>query len=270
MVVSAFCCSQSLFRRLVWGLCSVLAITYIYVAIYGRVAIDDKALVRFQKGVREGFSRGAAGLGLKREGWDAAPHEGRPSPAPEADLKPPRRINLNPTHDDLDQATEEELRAETFEKGAKLAKSMMRHAWDGYRKYAWGEDELVPIARGAAGMLGPHSLMVTIVDSLDTLMLMRMDAEYAEARDLVLRELNFDKPMTISLFECNIRIMGGLLSAFALSGDGRYLSKAFDLAQRFIMNFNEYDVFPLNELDLLAYPAHPIPFHQTLSLITTI
>lgn len=259
MVVSAFCCSQSLFRRLVWGLCSVLAITYIYVAIYGRVAIDDKALVRFQKGVREGFSRGAAGLGLKREGWDAAPHEGGRSPPPSSssetgDVKPPRRMNLHPTHDDLDQATEEELQAETFEKGAKLAKAMMKHAWDGYRKYAWGEDELMPIARSAAGMLGPHSLMVTIVDSLDTLMLMRMDAEYAEARDLVLRELTFDKPMSISLFECNIRIMGGLLSAFALSGDGRYLSKAFDLAQRFTMNFSEYEVFPLNELDLLAYP----------------
>lgn len=248
MAVSAFCFSQSLFRRFIWILSTILAIAYIYVAIYGRVAIDKKTIVRFQEGMREGFNRGASGLGLKKGGWDSVSHDGHA----ETEIKPPRNIDLHPLHNHLDQPTDEELSAETFEKGTKLARSMMQHAWDGYRKYAWGEDELMPLTRGAAGMLGPHSLMVSIVDSLDTLMLMRMDAEYAEARDLVLRELNFDKPMSVSLFECNIRILGGLLSAFALSGDGRYLTKSFDLAQRFMMNFNEFDVFPPNELDLLA------------------
>lgn len=55
--------------------------------------------------------------------------------------------------------------------------------------------------------------------------------------------------MEISMFEANIRIVGGLLSAFALSGDGRFVSKAFDMANRFLANF-EF-TFPTNSLDLM-------------------
>lgn len=74
--------------------------------------------------------------------------------------------------------------------------------------------------------------------------------------------------MTISLFESNIRVVGGLLSAFSLSGDGRFVSKAYDMAQRFLANFEH--VFPTNDLNLMKrirmsdaeIRASPKPYKQ--------
>jgi len=41
-----------------------------------------------------------------------------------------------------------------------------RHAWKGYKAYAWGHDELKPISRSFGEWFG---LGLTIVDSLDTM-----------------------------------------------------------------------------------------------------
>jgi mannosyl-oligosaccharide alpha-1,2-mannosidase len=210
--------------------------------------IDHGTLVRVKEGIREGFSRGAAGLGLKPDKGkygSAASHD-NPVVQPKRSAERIEELHAGP------DVSDEELKGETFDAGMALAKKMMSHAWDGYRKYAWGEDELRPVSRGALGMLGEQSLMVTIVDSLDTLMLMRMDREYLEARDLVFSSLNFERAMNVSMFELNIRVLGGLLSAFALSGDGRYVTKAFDLGQRMLASFNDIEVFPNNQLDLSA------------------
>ena len=45
------------------------------------------------------------------------------------------------------------------------------HAWEGYKKYAWGHDELRPLSKT------PHdwyqgSLMMTPIDALDTMLVM--------------------------------------------------------------------------------------------------
>lgn len=42
----------------------------------------------------------------------------------------------------------------------------------------------------------------------------------------------------MSLFETNIRIMGGLLAAHEVSGEGVFLEKAKDLAERVEQAFN--------------------------------
>ncbi len=44
-----------------------------------------------------------------------------------------------------------------------------RHAWNAYRKYAWGHDELKPVSRGWQEWFG---VGLTIVDSLDTMWIM--------------------------------------------------------------------------------------------------
>lgn len=46
-----------------------------------------------------------------------------------------------------------------------------KHAWSGYKKYAWGHDNLKPISQGFHDWFG---LGLTIVDSLDTLYIMNM------------------------------------------------------------------------------------------------
>lgn len=70
---------------------------------------------------------------------------------------------------------------------------MMKHAWDGYAKYAWGEDELKPISKSGSPNLCPESMALTMFDSLDTLIIMKMDQEYIAARDYILENVSFDK-----------------------------------------------------------------------------
>eukprot|EP00878_Enallax_costatus_P023470 GHUV01024966.1.p1 GENE.GHUV01024966.1~~GHUV01024966.1.p1 ORF type:complete len:284 (+),score=65.42 GHUV01024966.1:550-1401(+) len=103
-------------------------------------------------------------------------------------------------------------------------------AWDGYRKHAWGHDEVDIVSKS------PHvwfHLGLTIVDSLDTLLLAGLHEEYQQARHWVANHLSFADGSSIQFFEVNIRILGGLLSAYYLSdGDEMYLNKAEQLADR--------------------------------------
>jgi mannosyl-oligosaccharide alpha-1,2-mannosidase len=146
--------------------------------------------------------------------------------------------------------TDKELRAKTFVVGTGLVEGMMHHAWDAYRKYAWGADELRPVSRSSGNMFGKDSMLLTIVDSLDTLLLMGMKKEYVEARDFLLSQLRFNVPIVGNMFEINIRVMGGLLSAYALTEDGRLLDKAIELGKVMLANFDETQIFPENNLEL--------------------
>lgn len=58
-----------------------------------------------------------------------------------------------------------------------------------------------------------------IVDSLSTLWLMGYKEEVLQAADYLQTHLNFDSDEFVSLFEVNIRILGGLLSAYELTGE---------------------------------------------------
>ena len=67
---------------------------------------------------------------------------------------------------------------------------------------------------------------LTIIDGLDTMYLMGMKDEFAEAREWVEKSLNIDQNVDINLFETTIRILGGFLSTYHLSGDKLFLDKA--------------------------------------------
>jgi len=45
------------------------------------------------------------------------------------------------------------------------------HAWEGYKKYAWGHDEFHPLSKQHFDWY-QHSLLMTPIDALDTLTLM--------------------------------------------------------------------------------------------------
>ena len=66
----------------------------------------------------------------------------------------------------------------------------MQWAWKAYREYAWGEDELEPLTHSSRRWFG---LGLTLVDSLDTLHMMGLEEEFAEARDWVARSLVLDQ-----------------------------------------------------------------------------
>ena len=60
-------------------------------------------------------------------------------------------------------------------------KAEFMHAWRGYRKYAWGHDELLPLSRKPRDWYG-KPLLMTPVDALDTLILMGEKQEADAAR----------------------------------------------------------------------------------------
>ena len=117
---------------------------------------------------------------------------------------------------------------------ARLAASVRTeflHAWNGYRRYAWGHDELRPLSRTARDWYG-EPLLMTPIDALDTLVLMGLPAEAAEARELIATQLSFDRDIDVKHFEIVIRLLGGLLSAYELTHDARLLALAADLGRR--------------------------------------
>jgi len=120
-------------------------------------------------------------------------------------------------------------------------KGMMKHAWDNYVRYAWGKNELKPILkRGhSQSVFGPYDTGATIVDSLDTLLIMEMYEEFGQGREWVKNHLNIsDIETDVLVFEVSIRYLGGLLSTYALTGDLLFKSKAVDIAEKLLPAFN--------------------------------
>jgi Glycosyl hydrolase family 47 len=79
---------------------------------------------------------------------------------------------------------------------------------------------------------------MTPVDALDTLVMMHLDAEAAKARLLIVSDLSFDRDIYVKNFEITIRLLGGLLSGYQLTGDKRLLNLAEDLGNRLLPVFN--------------------------------
>ncbi len=111
------------------------------------------------------------------------------------------------------------------------------HAWNNYERYAWGHDALRPLSKTPHDWYG-QSLLMTPVDALDTLVVMHLDAEAAKARSLIVRDLSFDRDIYVKNFEITIRLLGGLLSGYQLTGDKRLLNLAEDLGNRLLPVFN--------------------------------
>ena len=129
-------------------------------------------------------------------------------------------------------------------------KEAMKFAWGNYKTYAYGADELKPVSGKKDDCWG--GISVTLVDSLDTLILMGMDEEFREARDWIAKNLDFDKDYVVSVFETTIRSLGGLLSAYDWSKDTIFLEKAKDIGNRLSKAFDETSTggFPLGRINL--------------------
>ncbi|XP_078619706.1 mannosyl-oligosaccharide 1,2-alpha-mannosidase IA-like isoform X1 [Branchiostoma floridae x Branchiostoma japonicum] len=119
-------------------------------------------------------------------------------------------------------------------------KEMMKFAWDNYVQYAWGQNELKPISkRGhSASIFGNSAMGATIVDGLDTLYLMGLMDEYKKGRDWIATNLKMEATADISVFEVTIRFVGGLLAAFAMTGDQMFKDKAVMIADKLLPAFN--------------------------------
>ncbi|KAJ5054235.1 uncharacterized protein L3040_000515 [Drepanopeziza brunnea f. sp. 'multigermtubi'] len=114
-----------------------------------------------------------------------------------------------------------------------------KHSWKGYKDHAWMHDEVMPVSGGQKDPFVGWA--ATLVDSLDSLYIMGLKDEFAEALQ-ALEQIDFSKPNAdkVPVFEVTIRYLGGLLGAWDVSGHrhpillqkarelGDFLAKAFD------------------------------------------
>jgi mannosidase alpha-like ER degradation enhancer 2 len=132
---------------------------------------------------------------------------------------------------------------------AELVRTEALHAWNGYKKYAWGHDEFHPLSKKPFDWYGT-SLLMTPVDALDTLTLMGLKPQADEARELIDTKLNLDQDIYVKDFEITIRLLGSLLSSYELTGDKRLLDLADELGRRMLPMFNSPTGMPYEYVNL--------------------
>uniref|UniRef100_A0A8K9WUP9 alpha-1,2-Mannosidase n=1 Tax=Oncorhynchus mykiss TaxID=8022 RepID=A0A8K9WUP9_ONCMY len=119
-------------------------------------------------------------------------------------------------------------------------REMMKHAWDSYRQYGWGHNELKPLAKKghSTNIFGNSQMGATIVDALDSLYMMGLHDEFKDGQEWIEQNLDFSVNAEVSVFEVNIRFIGGLLAAYYLSGQEVFKVKAVQLAEKLLPAFN--------------------------------
>ncbi|PTB63349.1 glycoside hydrolase family 47 protein [Trichoderma citrinoviride] len=133
-------------------------------------------------------------------------------------------------------------------------KQVFSKCWASYKRLAWKADELAPVSGGKKNPFGGWA--ATLVDSLDTLWLMGMKPEFAEAvaaaADIDFTKTDLDE---VNVFETTIRYLGGFLSAYDLSGDARLLHKAVEVGEMLYRAFDTPNRMPITRWDIHAAMA---------------
>ncbi|KAJ8502607.1 hypothetical protein ONZ45_g11607 [Pleurotus djamor] len=151
-----------------------------------------------------------------------------------------------------------------------------KHAWLAYERDAMGDDEYHPISMKGTNLTSAGGIGYTVVDSLDSLLIMGLTDEYTRARRWVDTKLSFDRDAKFNTFETTIRVLGGLLSAYHLSSflppppsgiaalthsfphpDRLYLNKAIDLADRMLPAFETDSGLPISLINLAESKGYP-------------
>jgi hypothetical protein len=90
------------------------------------------------------------------------------------------------------------------------------------------------------GFEGNYSL--TLIDALDSLIIFGNVSRFEELVAWVVENISFQKDVNVSVFETNIRVLGGLLSAYMADPHSNHSQKvlqlAQDLAERLLVAFN--------------------------------
>jgi predicted alpha-1,2-mannosidase len=132
---------------------------------------------------------------------------------------------------------------------AQQVKQEFLHSWNAYKKYAWGHDQLKPLSKSFRNWYN-ESLLMTPVDAFDTMILMGLTKEAKETKELIFKNLSFDKNIFVQNFEITIRLLGGLISAYQLDGDEKFLNLAVDLGNRLLPAFNSKTGMPYVNVNL--------------------
>jgi hypothetical protein len=123
------------------------------------------------------------------------------------------------------------------------------HAWKGYKKYAWNMDDLEPLAKKGKNWY-QYSMLMTPVDAFDSFVMMGLTKEANEAKQVILSSLSFNTDNNVQVFEVTIRLLGGLITAYELDGNKKFLELATDLADRMMPAFNTVTGMPYRYVHL--------------------
>ncbi|XP_078417552.1 ER degradation-enhancing alpha-mannosidase-like protein 3 isoform X1 [Cetorhinus maximus] len=149
---------------------------------------------------------------------------------------------------------------------------MFDHAYQNYMEHAYPADELMPLTcRGRVRGLEPSrgdvddalgKFSLTLVDTLDTLALLNQIEEFEVAVKKVINDVHLDNDIVVSVFETNIRVLGGLLGghtmALILKDQGEQmqwyndelLDMAKELGYRLLPAFNTTSGLPYPRVNL--------------------
>ena len=114
--------------------------------------------------------------------------------------------------------------------------NQMKDSWTAYKKFAWGRDELKPISQSFKDYYA-ESFLFTPLSAFSTLKLMGLEKEAAECKELILSQLSFEKDFDVNHAEMVHVVLGGLLSAYQIDGDTRFLTLATDLGNKMMPVF---------------------------------
>ncbi|KAG6386152.1 hypothetical protein SASPL_155043 [Salvia splendens] len=141
-------------------------------------------------------------------------------------------------------------------------RQMFYHAYDNYMTYAFPHDELKPLTKSFTNSLSElgnlklerlpqeyNGSALTLIESLSSLAILGNNTEFEKGVLWLSENLTFDVDARINLFECNIRVLGGLVSAHILATDstnrltkGTYSNQllvlAEELGRRFLPAFD--------------------------------
>ena len=144
---------------------------------------------------------------------------------PDGKPKPIKKIQFDFEPETLEARTERAAKLDTI-------RDVFKKSWKGYKELAWEHDELMPVS---GKFKDPFAgWRATLVDALDTLWIMGLKEEFADAVKAVSTiDFTTTSRADIPLFETTIRYLGGLLAAYDVS-ERQYkvlLEKAVELAE---------------------------------------
>lgn len=163
------------------------------------------------------------------------------TPLPTGKPLPLPKIQFDFTKEkDIEKSLRETRRAEV--------KKAFERSWKAYTEHAWMQDEVEPISGGFKNGFGGWA--ATLIDALDTLWIMGMKEEFKKAVAAV-EKVNFGTSSieTVNIFETNIRHLGGLLSAYELSGENALIRKAKQVGEMLYVAFDTPNRMPITRWD---------------------
>ena len=143
----------------------------------------------------------------------------------------------------------------------------MLYAYHAYMAYAWGHDTVKPVTRSYSDS---YNMYLTMIDAMDTLYIMNATEEYNQSLHYLIEHLQFHTQIDVNVFEVTIRVLGSLLSLYALTNNHFYKIKAIELADAMLPAFNTPTGLPFGTISFTTGIAHNPQWSQGASSIAEV